>query len=986
MITDVRWPRIKEIFHSALDHPPGERSAFLNKVCGNDTAMREELEALLTADADNETFLSEPAYEFAAGMLSDEAREFSPGQEVGQYKIECFLGAGGMGQIYEAHDTKLGRKIALKFISPGFATDPRRVQRFEQEARAASALNHPNVCVIHDIGITDQGRHFIAMEFIVGSTLRDKMQGGFKPLETLQIITQVGDALASAHAKGIVHRDIKPENIMLRHDGFVKVVDFGLAKLTEMVPEHGRTGEVETRVHTEPHTIMGTVKYMSPEQLRETPVDEQTDIWSLGIVLYEMLTGVTPFDARTTNDSIALILGPQPPELQFGDEIPIQLREIVKKTLEKDCDQRYQTVTKLTADLRKLKRKLELNTEADFPSVSSIQSISYDRKKTARENGSAILTRFKSQARSTADNIFTEIRSHKRAAIFAGATSVLALLFFLPAAVRWINGIITPAKPVQQTMDRLTSEGKIICAAVSPDDKWVAYAEDQNGKQRLVVTNIVNSASFVAIPPHDVQYRSITFSRDNNWLYFTRVEKERGILYRLAWPGSYPIKLKEGVDSPISFSPQGDRFAFVRYDEPKTEFSLILSDIDGTNDQVISSRKNGATLSLYGVAWSPDGNMIVCPAGNRSKGWQTDLIAFDLKNGGERSIGNQSWFSIQQVAWQQDMYGLIISATPRLTSPHQLWRISFPEGDAQNLTTDLSEYTSVSLAGKRIVTVRTDRSWRIWVAALDNAQAMTEIARGNSLTYGLSWSTNGNIVFSSMTQDGLNIYRIKPDGSNQVQLTFAAKDNYMPASSADGRYILFASNRSGSSNIWRMNADDGSDPTQLTHGDADFYPSCSSDNQWVAYDNLGEWKASVWKVPMTGGEAIKVAENYRMPVFSPDSQFIAGRFDTVSGSRNVAIFPAQGGEPLTYFDVVPIQDWQSVKWIRDRREFSYVKNVDGYSNIWTYDLDTRTSKQITHFKSEQIYAYAWSPDFKQIACLRGTKNNNVVMISNSREH
>ena len=233
-----------------------------------------------------------------------------------------------------------------------------------------------------------------------------------------------------------------------------------------------------------------------------------------------------------------------------------------------------------------------------------------------------------------------------------------------------------------------------------------------------------------------------------------------------------------------------------------------------------------------------------------------------------------------------------------------------------------------------------------------------------------------------MTQNDLNIYRINPDGSNKVQLTFAAGNDYMPASSPDGRFIVFVSERSGTTSIWRMNADDGSEQTRLTHGDSDYYPSCSPDNQWVAYDNLSEWKASVWKVPIDGGEAVKVGENYRMPVFSPDGQLIACRYDLVSGSRDIAIFPAQGGEPLEHFEV-PHQDWQSVQFFENTSELSYVKNEHGYSNIWIYDRKTGTSKPITNFKNDQIYAYAWSPNYKRLALLRGTKTNNVVIISNS---
>ena len=557
------------------------------KFAADDVSMREEVEALLTADAGNEDFLSSPAYEFAADLIASESSEFSAGQKVGRYEILCSLGAGGMGQIYLAHDAQLGRKIALKLISREFATDPRRVLRFEQEARAASALNHPNVCVIHEIGITDNGRHFIAMEYIQGITLRDQLaRGPFKPLEALQVAIQVGAALASAHAVGIVHRDIKPENIMLRPDGYVKVVDFGLAKLTEILPEQRRLGEAATRVRTEPRTLMGTVKYMSPEQLREAPVDERTDIWSLGLVLYEMLTGVTPFEARSRNDSIALILRTQPVELQFPDQLPTQFREVVKKTLEKDCAERYQTVTKLTSDLSNLKRELERNTEGYLNPVTGIQSspVPYTPgvdEGEAPEYISAIFTRLKSQAMSTADSLFSEIRTHKAAAIFAGASGVLALLFFLPSAARWINRVVNPAIPVQETtnngrtMRLLTNAGTSVCSAISPDGKWVAHAEEQNGKQHLVVTNTTTFGSSVAVPAEDVQYLGVSFSRDSNYLYFTRKEKnDPGTLYRLAWPGTNPIRLKTGVDSPISFSPQGDRFAFVRHNEETNEYFL----------------------------------------------------------------------------------------------------------------------------------------------------------------------------------------------------------------------------------------------------------------------------------------------------------------------------------------------------------------------------------------------------------------------------
>jgi eukaryotic-like serine/threonine-protein kinase len=966
MITHDRWQRIKEIFDAALDRPPAERPAFLTRVCGTDAAMREKVEALLTADAGNEDFLIETAYEFAEGMLANEPSEFSAGQEVGQYKIEYFLSSGGMGQIYGAHDTKLGRKIALKFISPEYAKDRLRVKRFEQEARAASALNHPNVCVIHEVGVTDNDRHFIAMEFIQGTTLRDELaRRSFRPLEALEIIIQVGNALASAHAKGIVHRDIKPENIMLRHDGYVKVVDFGLAKLTELLPERDGS-EAETKIHTEAHMIMGTVRYMSPEQLRESPVDERTDIWSLGTVLYEMLTGATPFTARAPNDSIALILTAQP---QFSEQIPVPLREIIKKTLEKDCAHRYQTITKLTADLTKLKWELEHNEEDYIAPVPALQPAPLN-------HSSSFLTRLKSQAVLTADSLFGEIRTYKTATLFTASFVFILLLVFL------LSSSGPHPSPFQNmSMEPLTDAGTTVCAAISPDGTWVAHAEQQNGKQLLTLTNTTVANTFVAVPADDVKYLGVSFTPDSKFLFFTRTEKNNdGILYLLALSSFNSIKLKEGVDSPISFSPQGDRFAFVRYDEATTEYSLVLSDnkIDGMNEQIIARRRNGDTLSLYGVAWSPDGRTVICPEGDWKKSWQMNLVAFDLEKGRERVIGNQSWFSMQQIAWYPDMTGLVVSATLRQTAPHQLWWISFPDGTVQKITRDLYEYSSVGLAGKKLATVQANRQWRIWVVPLDDVEKATSIASGVGLYFGLNWTSRGKIVYSAMAQERLNLFQVDPVDRQQGQLTANAGDNFMPASSLDGRFIVFASNRDGSFNIWRMNADDGSDPTQLTFSDGNFYPSVSPDNQWTAYDNLVKSSTSIFKVPLAGGEPVKVGDNYRMPVFSPDNQFIAGRYDEVSGSRDVAIFPAQGGQPLRHF-TVPVQDWQSVQWLPNR-EVSYVKNVDGYSNIYTYNLDTGTEKQITRFNTDQIYAYAWSPDYKQIACLRGNKFPNVTIM------
>lgn len=977
MITHDSWNRIKEIFLSAQELDPAERSDFLDEACGDDPSIREEVEALLTADASNEDFLSAPAYEFVAGILAGEENEFSSGQKIGRYTILCPLGSGGMGQIYLARDAELPRNIALKLISPQFAHDARRVRRFEQEARAASALNHPNICIVHDIGKTESGRHYIAMEHIQGTTLREQMSREvFSVPKALNIAVQVATALASAHASGIVHRDIKPENIMLRPDGYVKILDFGLAKLTDFVPDRSRLSEISTTVHTETGMLMGTVKYMSPEQLRETKADERTDIWSLGIVLYEMLTGATPFEAPNASDIVDAILSSQRTPLRFPEDIPTQLQDALTKALEKDRDQRYQTVTKFAADLKALQNKLR-ETDSEFDSYPVPDS----EQPTQKIPVSGIFNRLKSQAIISTEFILSEIRTHKRAAIFAGATGILGLLLFLPTAVRFVNRIRSSPTVQAVKITAITYDGTSRCSTISRDGKYIAHAEELNGKQQLVLTSTGTSVTVLLVPADDVDYVGLTFTRDNQYLYFTRKESGGSNVYRLAVPGGTPMKVKELVDSPISLSPQQDRFAFVRLDKNTAVYSLVVSSIDGSNERVLATKQDGEDFSIYGLAWSPNGNLIVCPTSSW-KGpypYKVSLMAFDPNDGASRLIGDQSWFAIWGIDWQDDMSSLVVSARDRATTPFQLWRISYPDGVAQKITGDLAEYYGVSLSGSDIVTVRSDISWELLVAHAENNFAdPSTIVPGASLNYGATWAGDSSIVYSSMAQDNLNISRVDLKGDSRAQLTINSGDNYTPAASADDGFVVFSSFRNGKANIWRMNAKDGGDLKQLTFTDGNFYPSISPDNQWVAYDSLKAGKAAIWKVPMEGGEPIKVADGYRMPAFSPNGQFIAGRYDELLGTGEVAIFSADGGEPLRRIPI-PKFDWQRVYWLSEN-SVSYIDKADGISNIWSYDLDTGAKKKLTNFNRKQILAYGWSPNHKMLACQLGNMTKNVVTI------
>src|SRR6266550_5650095 len=986
-----RWQTIDRLFHSTLSCAPEKRAGFLSQACGDDEALRVEVESLLRAHEQDGSFLDLPAYEVAADFLADAFGGLFAGQQIGPYKIISPLAAGGMGEVYLAQDTRLGRKIALKLLPQDFARDQHRVRRFAQEARAASALNHPNVCVIHEVGKTSDGRHFIAMELIEGITLRERISRGSLSLaDALTVAEQVAAALMAAHAAGVVHRDIKPENIMLRKDGYVKVLDFGLAKLSETESQsNGGTASTISNVHTEPGTQMGTVKYMSPEQLREGVVDERTDVWSLGVVLHEMVTGHTPFEERSRNEIIASILKRQPARLAFPDgAVPPEFQRIVARALSKQREDRYQTMSALAADLKRLHE--QLRGEAHGDSWSMAYDVVADEQETRRvrikdrSQTNILWSTALTFASHTAEQVFTEIKERPRTIIFAGlAVAVTILIAF--NSQRFLNRQQTVAPFQTITMSPLTNAGQSVCAAISADGKLFAHAERKDGMQELLVTSIATAGTSLVVPLEESNYHSITFSGDGNYLYFTRTAKQNdaGALYQVALPGGAPKKIMDGVDSPISFSPRGDRFTFVRHNKASGEYFLMIAGIDATTERTIATRSGGKRFSVDGPAWSPDEKSIVCGAGWWDRGYHMNLIEVDLVSEQERPVSDYQWFSVSQAAWLENKSGLIINAREQWTGPNQLWRVSYPQGKAVRLTNDVADYDTLSLSrdANTIVAVQRQYVTNIWLAPNPDVQRARTIASKVGVSFGLSWTASGKILFSSMAGKNLNISAINSDGSDQTQLTVNAGDNYSPATSADGRFIVFASNRTGSLEIWRMNADDGSDPRRLTFNDGNSYPSCSPDGQWVFYDHQSDATITAWKIPIDGGNPVQLTDYYaRMPVVSPDNQSIACRYYVGVDQRGVAIIPVQGSPPTKLLPITTME-FQRLQWTPDGHALAYIDLTKGVSNIWSYDLDTGSRKQLTDFKTEEIFSYAWSPDYQQLACERGAKLSDVTIIN-----
>jgi Tol biopolymer transport system component/serine/threonine protein kinase len=998
---------VEQLFEAALALDDARRAAFLDNACALDPQLLEEVQSLLSAYEQSAGFMESPAYEVAAGLIVEQPGQSLMGCRLGHYEIRSYIGAGGMGEVYRACDTRLGRDVAIKVLPEALAHSQPRLQGLDQEARAASALSHPNICVIYEVGETADNRHFIAMEYIEGLTLRELLAQ--RPLDLKQLLDvaiQIASALAAAHAAGVVHRDIKPENIMVRRDGYVKVLDFGLAKFT---PERATTPEALARSPfvTDQRMVMGTACYMAPEQVRGLAVDARTDLWSLGVVLYEMLAGHPPFARRTIGDVVAAILEQEPAPLRRDlGRAPEALECLVSKALRKDRNQRYQTAEEMLADLSSLRRRLEADAEIDRSVWPGLYIGKTSRTSGGQGMPQAVVTSADPQVAGAAiagPRFWAEhlTATFNRRRTWAAALASVMVIIIVGLALRSWKGGAHPTGAERASAMKIVPitslRGLESGIAFSPDGSQIAFSWNKDaGYQYGVYVKPIGQETARQLTDHGY---GPTWSPDGQQLAFMRIAStDASGIFIVSAAGGPARKLHtvgwRATDHPhhrVHWSPDGQLIAFCApSSDRKPEAIYLLSVADRHVSQLTFPPDD--SFGDQQAVFSPDGKTVAFVRESHELAADIYLVNLD---GGEPTRMTFDNAHIWGLTWHPNGREIVFCSQREGQLRLALYRISIAGGQPEKIpiSSELAFHPEISRQGDRLAYVQDSYDLNIWRVDLSRSRGQkavwTKLISSTLREASPQISPDGRkIVFESGRSGYSEIWACDADGTNPVRLTSFSSGTVTdsPRWSPDAGAVVFSARLEGHSDIFIIDVR-GEQLRRLTTDPGDeLVPSWSRDgcSIYFAANRRGQWQ--VWKMPAAGGEAVAVTRHGGYAAFeSPDGESLY--FSKAPMQGGIWAMPAGGGEEQLVIDrpQVPYLD----NWAVGSRAIYFLDLAAGaFPTIQCLDLATRKVTAIASLTTQVppwVSGVSLSADERWLLCAQVDEHaEDVMLVENFR--